>query len=407
MSQPRPSSVESARPERAELASILTRLENWSRLWRWRYGWTLRPLALAVVIRLLVFAAGVAGTRLIGPPVFSGLLNTWLQKDAIWYVNIASKGYFYQNGQPLSANFFPLYPLTIWIVQHFTGLFLKSDSYVAAGMLVAWAAFLAACVLLFRLVSDRFGEPTAYLAVLLLGIFPFSLFYGAPYTESLYLLCVVVAFLGIERDNWWLAATGALFAGATRPTGLIVGLAVAMAYLLDWIRTRHRLRFDLVSLALVPLGAVAFGIYCWKHFGDPLAYMKASEEGWHGHLQLGAITSAAHLLHHPDLWLQSERSFIGLIYVLLILAFLALCYPIYRLLGPSYAIYSLLSCIAPVLEFSQVKSSGRYMSVIFPGFIVLAYVLRGRPILRHVTLIGFTLLLGVAVTGYTSGYGIL
>ncbi len=393
-------------PGRTELASILTRLESWSRPWRSRYSWTLQPLALAVTIRLLVFAAGVAGSRLIGAAVFPGLLKTWLQKDTIWYVNIASEGYFSKNGVPITANFFPVYPLTIWIVQHFTGLFLKSDSYVAAGMLVAWAAFLAACVLLFRLVSDRFGEPTAYLAVLLLGIFPFSFFYGAAYTESLFLVCALVAFLGIERGNWWLAATGALFAGAVHPTGLIVGFSVAVGYAVDWLRTRHRLRWDVLSLALTPLGIAAVAVYFWLHFGDPFAYEKASQLGWGEHLQIGGIVSSLKLLAHPHLWLHTEKAFIDLIYVLLTLSFLALCYPIYRLLGPSYAIYSLLSCVAPILEFSVVKSSGRHMSVIFPAFIVLAYALQSRPKLRDLTLISFALLLAIAVTSFTSGYGV-
>ena len=406
MSQSRSKSVLSAPPANTELASIASKLENWSRPWRSRYGWTLRPLALALAIRLLVLVTGVAGARLIGSKVFSGVLKTWLQKDAIWYINIASKGYFYQNGFPISANFFPLYPLSISILQHVTGLFMTSDSYLLAGMIVSWAAFLAACVLLFRLVADRFGNQMAYLTVLLLGIFPYSLFFGTPYTESLYLLCVVVAFLGIERGNWWLAATGALFAGATRPTGLIVGLAVVVAYLLDWIRTGHRLRWDVLALVLTPLGVVAFFVYSWLHFGDPLAYMKASALGWHGHFQLGAIRGAAHILRHPQLWLQTGQNFLTLIYVLLTLAFLALCYPIYRLLGASYLVYSVLSCIAPVIEFPQIKSSGRYLSVIFPAFIVLAYALRNRPILRDVTLVGFTLLLALAVTGFTASYGV-
>ena len=405
MSLPRPKSVFSALPAQTELAHSLAKLENWSRHWRWRYGWTIRSLTLAVAIRLLVFAAGVAGVRM-DTHAFSSVLKIWLQKDANWYVNIASKGYYLQNGIPLTANFFPLYPLSISIVQRVTGLFMKTDSYLLAGMLVSWAAFLAACVVLFRLVADRFGDRTAYLSVVLLGIFPFSFFFGVGYAESLYLLCVVVAFLGIERGNWWLAGTGALFAGATRPTGLIVGLAVVVAYLVDWIKTGHRLRWDLLALALTPLGVVAFAVYCWLHFGDPLAYSKAAAIGWHGHFQIGAILEAGHFLRHPQMWLLTQGNFITVIYVLLVVVFLALSYPIYRLLGASYLVFSVLSCIAPLVEYRSINSTGRYFSVIFPAFIVLAYALRERPILRDMTLLAFTLLLALAVMGYASDVGI-
>jgi hypothetical protein len=373
-----------------------------------RYRWTLQPLAIGVAIRLLVFAGGVAARGLLQPSRFPGMLRVWLHYDASWYTSIARYGYYTLGGLPITANFFPLYPLTISILQHATGLFFseKADSYLAAGMVISWVAFLVACVLLFRLVSDRFGNPTAYLAVLLLGVFPFSVFYGAAYTESLYLVFALVAFLGVDRGNWWLAGTGAMLAGATRPSGLIVGVAVVVAYIVDWLRIRHGLRWDLLSLVLVPLGSVAFAIYCQLRFGDPLAYVTATSRGWGGGIQLNGITSSLSLLQHPELWLQSRLELVGLMYVLLTLAFVALCYPIYRLLGLSYAIFALLSCVAPSFEFAVVSSTGRYMSVIFPAFIVLAYALQKRPGLRDMTVVGFALLLALATAGYILNAGI-
>jgi hypothetical protein len=392
--------------EPTEIAIIGARLESISRSLRLRYGWTLRPLALGAALRLLVFAAAVAGTQLIGlagGARFPGMLEIWLRKDAHWYTNITIHGYYSARGLPLTANFFPLYPLSASIVQHVTGLFLGSNSYLAASLVVSWLAFLAACVLLFRLVSDRFGDQTAYLSVLLLGLFPFSFYFGAPYSEALYVACAILAFLGIDRHNWWLAGTGAMLAGATRPTGIIVGLAVVVAYFVDWLRTRQRLRWDLLSLGLVPLGAAAFAIYCWIHFGNPLAYVVASSQGWQEHLQTAGIRFLIGILIHPHLWIHG--SLLDFIYALLILCVLAACYPIYRLLGPSYMIFTLLSCVAPILEFSSIKSTGRYISVIFPVFIVLAYALRKRPALRDMAIIAATLLLAVCATGFAGGYG--
>jgi hypothetical protein len=390
-----------------EIAIIAARLESITRSLRLRYGWTLRPLALGAALRLLVFAAAVAGTQLIGlagGARFPGVLEIWSRKDAYWYTQIAIHGYFYAGSLPVTANFFPLYPLSAAIVQHLTGLFLGSNSYLAASLVVSWAGFLAACVLLFRLVSDRFGDQTAYLAVLLLGLFPFSFYFGAPYTESLYVACAILAFLGIDRHNWWLAGTGALLAGATRPTGLIVGLAVVVAYFMDWIRTRHRLRWDLLALGLVPLGAVAFAIYCWIHFGNPFAYVVASSSVfWREHLQTAGIKYLISVLFHPYSWI--DGSLLDFIYAILILSVLAACYPIYRLLGLSYLIFTFLSCVAPILEFSSIKSTGRYVSVLFPVFIVLAYALQKRPVLRDIAIIGSSLLLAVCAFGFAGGYG--
>jgi hypothetical protein len=389
-----------------DIGIIVARLESISRSLLLRYGWTLRPLALGGSIRLLIFAAAVAGTRLIGlagGARFPGMLEIWLRKDAYWYTQIAIHGYFWDRGVPLTANFFPLYPMSISIVQHITGLFFGANSYLAAGMLVSSAAFLVACVLMFRLVSDRFGDQTAYLSVLLLGLFPFSFYFGASYTEAVFLACALLAFLGIDRRNWWLAGTGALLAGATRPTGLIVGLAVVVAYFVDWFRTRHRLRWDILALGLAPLGVAAFALYCWIHFGNPLAYTEATSVGWQGHFQIAGLQYLLDILSHPQQWLHG--ALLNFIYAFLILVFLVACYPIYRLLGLSYTVFAFLSCVAPVLEFSVIKSSGRYMSVIFPVFIVLAYALQKRPVLRDMTIIAFTLLLSVCVTGFAGGYG--
>jgi hypothetical protein len=92
--------------------------------------------------------------------------------------------------------------------------------------------------------------------------------------------------------------------------------------------------------------------------------------------------------------------------VLLAVAFLALCYPVYRLLGPSYLVFAVLSCVAPIFEFAVLSSTGRYMSVIFPAFMVLAYALQKRPTLRDMTVVAFVLLLAVATAGYVLHAGI-
>jgi hypothetical protein len=182
-----------------------------------------------------------------------------------------------------------------------------------------------------------------------------------------------------------------------------VGAAVVVAYFVDWLRTRHRLRWDILSLGLVPLGVVGFAIYCWIHFGNPFAYSVASSRIWGEYPQTAGLRSLISILIHPHSWVHG--SLLYFIYALLILAVLAACYPIYRLLGPSYLVFTFLSCVTPVIDFWSIKGNGRYASVIFPVFIVLAYALQKWPALRDITIIGSALLLAVCVTGFTGGYG--
>jgi hypothetical protein len=407
MSMPKSQSAPQDAPGQTAVAIVGAQVEKWTLILRTRYGWAARPLALAAAIRILIYAVSVVGVSLLDLHPFPGLLAIWLRKDDIWYTKIARGGYYYLNGIPVTANFFPLYPLSIAIVHHVTGLLLSSYSYLAAGMAISWLAFLAACVLLYRLVADRFGNQTAYLTVLLLAVFPFSYFYGAAYTESLQLLFALIAFTGIERGNWWLAGTGAMLAGATHATGLTVELAVVVAYMVDWIRTRHRLRWDVLGLALVPLGTVAFAVYCWLHFGSPFSYLIAGKEYWGAGIQITSIHMAASTLIHPLRWLlQGDRSnLLYLIFIFLILVFLAACYLVYRLLGVSYVVFALPSILASLTDHPGLNGYGRYLSVVFPVFIVLAYLLRSKPILRDITMIGSTLFLAMAVIGFTSGYG--
>ena len=57
-------------------------------------------------------------------------------------------------------------------------------------------------MLLYRLAEDRLGAEGARRAVLYLAVFPMALFLGAVYSESLYLLLAIAAFLLAERGRF-------------------------------------------------------------------------------------------------------------------------------------------------------------------------------------------------------------
>src|SRR5918996_160183 len=72
-----------------------------------------------------------------------------------------------------------------------------THALVDPAYLIALASFLAALVLLHRLVALELGRPLAGPTLLLLAVFPAALFFGAPYSESLFLLLAPLAML------WW------------------------------------------------------------------------------------------------------------------------------------------------------------------------------------------------------------
>ncbi len=363
-----------------------------------RYQWMVSPLAIAFGVRVILLLVAQIGIRLIPGQQNHGLFSIWRSWDANWYLSIAQNGYQYPTSPVSNVNFFPLYPLLIWIGQHLLDPILGSRSDLIVAMAISWIAFGAACVVLYWMVVQRFDRQAATIAIVLLATFPFSFYYGAPYVESLYLLLAVVAFYGIERRRWWIAGMAALLAGALHPPGLIVGACVVLAYVLDWIQRRRPLRWDVLALALTPLGTLAYVLYCWFRFGEPFAYIKASQQGWHaGHLQLNIVRMFVFLLAHPREWIVSGdfNTIVWTIYAFIVIAALVALVFIYRKLGLVYAFFTLASIAAPIFNFPIPSSTGRHISVIFPIFIVLALYLRNRPVLREVTIIGFSVFLGL------------
>src|ERR1019366_2709498 len=117
---------------------------------------------------------------------------------------IATGGYSYQPaaGPELQQNivFFPALPLTMRVVALLFGG--SKGSYVLAGTLVSLGAFFGALVYVYLLARDDLSDDESRAALWLLAAFPFALFFGAIYTESLFLLGAAGAFYHLGRGQW-------------------------------------------------------------------------------------------------------------------------------------------------------------------------------------------------------------
>src|SRR4051794_12732755 len=212
---------------------------------------------------VLTHSVGGAGDVFLAP------LARW---DAVWYLEIASSGY---GGEQHRAAFFPLYPLLVRTVGELGGG--SPAALLIASYLVALAAFLGALVLLHRLVTLELGRPLAAPTLLLLAFFPASLYFGAPYSESVFLLASVGAFYAARTGHWAWAGVAAAGAAATRSAGVLLLVPLLVLYL--WGPRgdragpgRHRLRLDAAWLLLAPLGLAAFALYLQLAHGDGLGF---------------------------------------------------------------------------------------------------------------------------------------
>ncbi len=378
--------------------------------------WTRAAIWAAALFSLFVFVPNrhPRAARWDDPTLthdLGAVTDVWARWDSVWFLRIAEHGYSSASGA--ASAFYPLYPGSVAVLGR--ALF---GHYVLAGILVSLAAALGSCLLLYRLAEERLGADGARRAVLYLALFPFALFLQAVYSESLYLLLTLAAFVLAERKRYLLAGGAAGLALLTRPTGLALLPALA---LIAW-QERDRVR-ALASLAVAPVLFAAYPLYLWRAEGDPWAFLHAQKiwsrhlspagplggiwdglrAGWAGVEQL-ASGSHTHVYWTP---VQDTDPIRAATINLECLAFLALFVVLtviaWRRFGAPYGLFAAVSLAIPLSVPSErwpLLSLPRFGLTIFPLFLALA-ALGGRPRV-HTAIVGVSsLLLGVATVQWS------
>jgi hypothetical protein len=313
--------------------------------------------------------------------------DIWARWDSVFFVRIADHGYDHA-----SAAFYPLYPgLVALLGRVFFG------HYVLAGIVISLAACLGAFALLYRLAEERLGPDGAWRTVLYLAIFPTALFLQAVYSESLYLLLVLAAFVAAERGRFASAGVLSGLAILTRVTGFALLPALAV---LAWRAPDRKRALGGLALAL-PVAAV-YPLVLWQQVGDPWAFWNAQDE-WHRYLSragpFGGIWSA--LVH----WTPSHADFQHAIAVnaeslVALLLFIPLTVVAWRRFGAPYGLFAAISLAIPLSYPSSrwpLLSLPRFGLVIFPFFLALAALTAGRPRLHVLVAATSAIFLGIAV----------
>lgn len=219
-----------------------------------RRPWT--PWALAAGWFLGVLAI-LAGPR-VGPvdsPLASAPFAPLANWDGGWYLGVAHEGYPVSN--PRSFAFFPLYPLVLRGI-----MFLPVPERFAASLLNG-LFFALAMACLRRLYPGRDH------ALLLVAFLPFSFFFGAVYTESLFVFLAAAALLAVQEDKGLAAAGLGALAALTRVSGIATGVfALAIS--------GSRRRQTAVLAAAGPLAGLALWMLRLRgKTGDPLRFLHA------------------------------------------------------------------------------------------------------------------------------------
>jgi hypothetical protein len=348
-------------------------------------------LAAYAALAVLTTVVAMMGADRHGPAADEQRLwiAAWRVGDAGWYQKIATDGYFYLPGQQSSVAFFPTYPMSVRGVGRLLG-----GDYHLAGWLVSTLAGGAAVLAFTAWVWPRLPRSAAITAVALLMLYPYSFFlYGAMYSDSLFLLLAISAFLLVElRQFWWAGLIGAL-ATAGRPVGVAVavGLVVRTLEMLatagppgpatgkrpgrwwpdrvrlrDLVRAVPRVRWREAGVLLSGLGLAAWCTYLWISFGDPVAF--ATVQGAPGWNQGSG----------PRTWFKVQ--YLGLfVYgwnldlavrltaqALMVLLAILLLRRVWRLFGWGYLAYAVVVLAIPLIGTKDFMGTGRYVLAAFP-----------------------------------------
>jgi hypothetical protein len=250
------------------------------------------------------------------------------------------------------------------------------------GVLIAWLAFLAALIYLFRFARDRLGDDTAGAAVAFVACYPFALFFSTAYTEPLFLLTLVGACYHFERSELWQAAGWGLLAGLTRPNGCLLSIVLALIAVrpywpLSRLERWNTLAARLVVAALPGIGMLMYSAFIYALTGNPFQWA-AQNAAW-GRVYRGLDT----LFEEQVVMLNQDA-----LQLAAVLFHLAAVWPVYRRLGLPYAVMILVNLVPPLM-MGGLLSMGRVTSVLFPAFLWLATIVPVHH--RTAWLIGFAM----------------
>jgi hypothetical protein len=226
--------------------------------------------------------------------------------------------------------------------------------------------------------------------------FPTSFYFGSIYTESLFLLFVLVSFFALLKFNSKFSTT---LHRVVENRGWIIVYMVAAS-----LASAARL---VGAFLLFPLGLFVYMAYLWKTNGDPLFFI-------HVQPAFGANRSRGEIIFLPQTFFRYLKIFatvsyenytfwIALLEITFFIGALVFLWKAWRKDFPkSWILFSTAAVIAPALT-GTLSSIPRYALIAFPIYIIMAKYKKG---FRYLLLAACYLLQAVLTMLFTRGYWI-
>ncbi|MEK7472768.1 MAG: hypothetical protein AAB625_01885 [Patescibacteria group bacterium] len=361
----------------------------------WRIAITL--IAILSIRYLPLFSQNFFGGKYINyitNPLFWG----WANFDGEHYLSIAIYGY-----KNLQQFYFPLYPFLIDLFSNILGKSLVN--YLWSGILVSNISLFLALLGFYKLALLDYSEKISKLAVVLLLLFPTSFYFGAVYTESLFLCLVVWSFYFFRKQKYFLASILGVLISATR----VVGIILLPVFLGHFILTKKTIKKELLSLLLMPSGLLGFMYYSYLNWGGFLNFFKTAT--LFGEQRSKTLIILPQVFYRyivkiiPDLsWDYFPIVFTVLLEFFVASLFICLLMFSFKKIRWDYWLFATLGYLIPTLSGSF-SSLPRYVLILFPLFLFASQKLINtkKPLLIGIFVI-LAIMLVIAESFFIRGY---
>ena len=308
----------------------------------------------SVTIIVLIWILSVSMIFFIGKEGnFFESLKNW---DGGHYIGIAQNGY----SEKFQYAFFPLYPITINLLNNFVG------NYLLSAVLISIISTFFGLQLLYKLMSLDFDRKIADKVIAGILIFPTSFYFLTAYSEGLFFLLTIAAFYFLRTRKLFWAVVFASLASATRLSGLAVVLGLIIeVYLTEGINKKNW------YILLSPLGFLIYCYFLYTNTGDPFYFITA-ENHWLRSLSIPGLGFWETLksIFTPQFIEKNITAVTDLIFSIFGLGMVIRAF---RFLPISYCLFAFISVALPLFTPS-LSSIPRFLLPVFPIFILLAFI---------------------------------
>lgn len=336
------------------------------------------------------------------------LIFPWANFDGVHYLNIAFRGYMNE------ARFFPLFPGIIFAASYILGLGKVTYELVFwMGVFLPNLFFLASLYILYKLLRLDYPLKIIREVIFFVLIFPTSFFFVSVYSESLFLLLLLLSFYFARAGKWNYSLISAFLLVITRIVGVFIIPALIYEYLEQkgLIKSIQKINKEQLFLLfkiviLTPLGLIIYSIFNYQKWCSDIYFITA-------HSLLGNNRSSGLLIFPFQTIFRYIKIFTSISYtrfewqiaLLELTSFVfgsLLLYISWRKnVRKSYLIFSIPAFLLPVLS-GTFSGLPRYILVLFPVFIALSLI-KNHFFKMIYSVVSFTLLF-VLLMFFSRGY---